>query len=216
MFGISTRSIWAARDDAGEPFSDEELRDAVVSMIFAGYDTTAVALAWALEQIVPREDVVARIRAEEASTDVDSAGKRPYLEAAIKESLRLRTIFPFVVRLTKRPFTAGGREYPPGVLLCPCIHLIHRREDLYPDPERFDPERFLRRSYGADEWLPFGGGNRACIGMAFALAEMKVILGTILTRVKLERPAGAVSRMVRRGLALTPHDECKLVVRGRW
>jgi len=123
---------------------------------------------------------------------------------------------PFVVRLTKRTFTAGGYEYPPGVMLCPCNHLVHRRDDLYPEPERFRPERFLERHYAAHEWFPFGGGGRMCLGMSFALYEMKVVLSTLLATVHLARPLGSRSAPVRRGLALAPDDDTQLTIVGRW
>src|SRR5262249_41352947 len=135
-----------------------------------------------------------------------------YLDAVVRESLRLRTILPIVVRLTKQPFVAAGREYPPRVLFCPCDHLVHRPPELYPDPEQFRPERFLQRKYAGHEWFPFGGGNRACLGMAFALYEMKVVLSTLLAQVRLERPADACSRPVRQGLTLVPDDGVRLVV----
>lgn len=86
---------------------------------------------------------------------------------------------PFAARLARQPLTAGGREYPPGIVLCPCNHVVHHRSDLYPEPETFRPERFLSRQYAGHEWIPFGGGNRTCLGMAFALYEMRVVLGTM-------------------------------------
>src|SRR5205085_1734508 len=131
-----------------------------------------------------------------------------------RESLRVRTILPFVVRLTKREFVAGGQAYPPGVLLCPCNHLVHRRPDLYPEPGVFRPERFLERNYAGHEWFPFGGGNRTCLGMAFALYEMKVVLGTLFTQVRLVRPPGSRSAPVRRGVSLAPNDGVRMVVTG--
>jgi cytochrome P450 len=210
-----------ARHDDGQPLADEEIRDALVTVLIAGHDTTAIALAWALEQIVPRPDVVERIAGELRSTTgggppgPEHLGRLEYLDAVIRESLRVRTILAFVVRLTKRPFVAGGREYPPGVMLCPCNHLVHRRADLYPEPERFRPERFLERSFAGHEWFPFGGGNRTCLGMAFALYEMKVVLATLFTQVKFERPRGARSVPVRRGLPLAPDDGVRLVVTGQ-
>ncbi len=188
-----------------------------MTLILAGHDTTSIALAWALEQIVPRADVVARIGDELRLTTAgappaaEHLGRLEYLDAAIRESLRLRTILPFVVRLTKQPFVAGGREYPPGVLLCPCNHLVHARSDLYPEPEVFRPERFLERKYAGHEWFPFGGGNRTCLGMAFALYEMKVVLGTLFTQVCLARPPGSRSHPVRRGISLAPHDGVALI-----
>jgi hypothetical protein len=156
--------------------------------------------------------VVARIRDELRQTTggrppgAEHLGRLEYLDAPVRESLRVRTIFPFVVRLTRQPFRAGGRESPPGVVLCPCNHLVHRRPDLYPDPERFRPERFLERRFAGHEWFPFGGDNWTCLGMAFALYEMKVALGTLLAQVVLARPPGRRSLPVRRGMALAPDD----------
>jgi unspecific monooxygenase len=193
----------------------------LVTLIFAGHDTTSVALAWALEQIVPRAEVVERITDEIWRTTsggpprANQLSRLEYLDAAIRESLRVRTVMPFVVRLTKTAFTANGREYPPSVVLCPCNHLVHRREDLYPEPEKFRPERFLERRYAAHEWFPFGGGGRMCLGMAFALYEMKVVLSTLFATVHLVRPPGSRSAPVRRGLALVPDDEARMTVVGK-
>jgi cytochrome P450 len=212
--------LLAASHDDGQPLRDDEIRDALLTLIVAGHDTTAVALAWALEQILPRPDVVGHITDElhgltsGAPPQAEHLARLEYLDAAIRESLRRRTILPFVVRLTKRPFTAGGREYPAGVLLAPCNHLVHRRPDLYPQPQEFRPERFLQRRYAGHEWFPFGGGNRTCLGMAFALYEMKVVLATLFSQVRLARPSGSVSWPVRRGLSLAPHDGARVVVTG--
>jgi cytochrome P450 len=212
--------LLAATHEDGRPLADEEIRDALVTLILAGHDTTAIALAWALEQIVPRPDVVGRITDELRATaggalpGAEHLPRLEYLDAAIRESLRVRTVLPFVVRLTKRPFVAGGREYPAGVVLCPCNHLVHRRPDLYPEPEAFRPERFLQRRYAGHEWFPFGGGNRTCLGMAFALYEMKAVLATLFWRVRLARPPGARSAPVRRGVSLAPDDGAAMVVDG--
>lgn len=213
--------LLGASHEDGRPLVDEEIRDALVTVILAGHDTTATALAWALEQIVPRADVVARITDELRRTTgggppgADHLGRLEYLDATIREGLRVRTIFPFVVRLTRQAVRAGGHDYPPGVVLCPCSHLVHRRPDLYPEPERFRPERFLERRYAGHEWFPFGGGNRTCLGMAFALYQMKVVLGTLFSQVRLARPSGSRSRPVRRGVPLAPDDGVKLVVSQR-
>jgi cytochrome P450 len=213
--------LLAATHEDGSPLTDREIRDAVVTMLVAGHDTTALALAWALEQIVPRPDVLEKI--DEELRRVTGDGPRDggqldgltYVDAVIRESLRVRTILPFVVRLTKRPFVAGGREYPAGVVLCPCNHLVHRRPDLYPDPQAFRPERFVERRYAGHEWFPFGGGNRACLGMAFALYEMKVVLATLLARVRLARPPGSRSAAIRQGIALAPDDGAVMTVTER-
>jgi cytochrome P450 len=210
--------LLAATHQDGQPLSDEEVRDAVVTLIFAGHDTTSIALAWFLEQVIPRSDVVEQIDAELKRVTggdppkADQLTQLTYLDAVIRESLRIRTLFPFVVRLTKAPFTVAGREFPPGVLLCPCIHLVHHREDLYPEPDRFRPERFLERSYSGHEWFPFGGGNRICLGMAFAIYEMKVVLSTLLATRRLARPPGSRSVAVRQGLALAPHDYVPMTI----
>lgn len=213
--------LLAASHEDGAPLSDEEIRDALVTLIFAGHDTTSIALAWALEQIVPRADVVQRISDELEQTTgggpprADQLMQLDYLDAAIRESLRVRTILPFAVRLTKKPFVAGGREYPPGITLCPCNHLVHRRADLYREPDQFRPERFLERRYAAHEWFPFGGGTRMCLGVSFALYEMRVVLSTIFSRVRLVRPSGSRSAPVRRGIALAPDDGALMVVTER-
>jgi cytochrome P450 len=130
----------------------------------------------------------------------------------IRESLRLRLVVPFVVRKTVRPFAAGGREYPAGVVLCPCSYLVHRRSDLYPEPGQFRPERFLERKFGPHEWFPFGSGNRVCLGMPFALYEMKVVLAMLLGEVRLARSASARSRPRRYGILLGPDDGARLMV----
>jgi cytochrome P450 len=218
--GILTDLLAATHED-GRPMSHQEIRDAIVTLVVAGYETTSIALMWALAEIVPREDVVEKVRAQIAQAKgggplrAESLDGMEYLDAAIRESLRLRTILPFVVRLTKRPFKAGGREYPAGILLCPCNHLVHRQPDLYPDPDRFRPERFIERKFAAHEWFPFGGGNRTCLGMAFALHEMKVVLATVLTRVQLARVPGARSRPLRQGITLAPHDGAAMLVASR-
>jgi cytochrome P450 len=208
----------SATHEDGSPLGEWQIRDAVVTLLVAGHDTTALGLAWALEQIVPRPDVVEKIPEElhrVTGGSPPAAGQLDdlvYLDAAIRESLRIRTQFPFVVRLAKQPFIAGEREYPAGVVLCPCMHLVHRRPDLYPEPESFRPERFIERWFAGHEFFPFGGGTRACLGMAFALYEMKVVLATLFARVRLARPRGSHSAPVRQGIALGPDDGAVMTV----
>ncbi len=209
----------AATHEDGQSLSDIEIRDIIVTLLFAGHDTTSIALAWALEQIVSHADASARI-VEELQTATgggefqsEHLERLSYLDATIHESMRRRTILPFVSRLTKQPFRAGGREYPAGVTLAPCIHLVHRRADLYPEPDEFRPERFLERRFDSTEWLTFGGGNRMCLGMAFSLYEMKVVLAEIFASVHLQCVPGRRSRAVRQGLSLGPHDGVRLIVK---
>ncbi len=210
--------LLAATHEDGSPLDDREVRNALITILIAGHDTTALALAWALVDIVPCPEVVDRLADELGRVTgggppgAEQLPALEYLDGAIRESLRLRPVVPFVVRKAVRPFAAGGREYPPGVVLCPCSYLVHRREDLYPEPDRFRPERFLGRKFGPHEWFPFGGGNRVCLGMPFALYEMKVLLATLFSRVRLARPAGARSRARRYGLVLGPDDGARVVV----
>jgi cytochrome P450 len=210
--------LLAAAHEDGTPLGDREVRDALFTILIAGHDTTALALAWALAEIAEHPEVVDRLADELARVtgggppEAEHLPALEYLEGAIRESLRLRPVAPFVVRKTVRPFAVGGREYPAGVVLCPCSYLVHRREELYPDPERFRPERFLERKFGPHEWFPFGGGNRICLGMPFALYEMKVLLATLLSQVRPSRPAGARSRARRYGIVLGPDDGGRVIV----
>jgi cytochrome P450 len=211
--------LLAATHEDGTPLSDREVRDALFTILVAGHDTTALALSWALAEIAGHQEVVDRLADElkrVTGGGPPEAGHLPeleYLEGVIRESLRFRPVAPFVTRKTVQPFAVGGREYPAGVVLCPCSYLVHRRGELYPDPERFRPERFLERKFGAHEWFPFGGGNRVCLGMPFALYEMKVLLATLLSAVRLSRPAGALSRARRYGIVLGPDDGGRVIVR---
>jgi cytochrome P450 len=212
--------LLAARHEDGAPLRDREVRDALITILIAGHDTTALALAWALADLVPRPEVVDRLTDElrrvtgGGPPEAEHLPALEYLDAAIRESLRRSPVVPFVVRKTVQPFAAGGREYPAGVVLCPCSYLVHRREDLYSEPDRFRPERFLERKFGPHEWFPFGGGNRVCLGMPFALYEMKIVLATLFSQVQLDRPAGARSRARRYGIVLGPDDGARVIVRG--
>jgi cytochrome P450 len=210
--------LLAARHEDGSPLDDREIRDAIITVLIAGHDTTALALSWAMADILPRDDVVDRIADElkrVTGGGPPEAGHLPaleYLDGAMRESMRISPVVPFVVRKTMKPFAVGGRDYPAGVVLCPCAYLVHRRADLYPEPDQFRPERFLERKYGPHEWFPFGGGNRVCLGMPFALYEMKVVLATLASQVRLTRPPGARSRPRRYGIVLGPDDGGRVMV----
>jgi cytochrome P450 len=213
--------LLAATHEDGTPLGDTEVRDALITILIGGYDTTALALSWVLSDIAGHPEVVARLADElnrvtgGGPPEAGHLSALEYLEGAIRESLRLRPVAPFVVRKTVRPFAVGGREYPAGVVLCPCSYLVHRRAELYPEPDRFRPERFLERKFGPHEWFPFGGGNRICLGMPFALYEMKVLLATVLSQVRPSRPAGPRPRARRYGIVLGPDDGGRIIVRGR-
>jgi cytochrome P450 family 135 len=193
--------LLAARDEDGNALTDEELRDELMTLVVAGHETTATGLAWALERLVRHPEVLARLREEQAD------GGSDYLDAVIKETLRLRPVVPGVIRRLQRPLTIGGMDLPAGVHIAPSIYLIHRRPDVYPDPEAFRPERFLGDDVpGTYEWLPFGGGIRRCLGASFALYEMRTVLGTILRRATLETTDAEPEPVRRRFVTFTPAE----------
>ncbi len=212
--------LLAATHEDGSPLDEQQVRDALITILIAGHETTALALAWALADIVPRPLVVDRLTDElkritgGGPPEAEHLPALEYLDAAIRESLRKSPVAPFIVRKTVQAFSTGGREYPAGVVLCPCSYLVHRRADLYPDPDQFRPERFLERKFGPHEWFPFGGGNRVCLGMPFALYEMKVLLATLFSQARLSRPNRARSRARRYGIVLGPDDGARVIFRG--
>jgi cytochrome P450 len=191
-----------ARDEAGEPMTDRELRDELVTLLVAGHETTATALAWAFELLMRNPAVLSKLRSSLAGGDDE------YLDAVIKETLRLRPVILGVGRVVREePFALGGYEIPPGVEINPSIAAIHRRSDRYPEPQAFRPERFL--GDGAPDtytWLPFGGGTRRCIGASFAMVEMREVLRRVLERARLEPVRRRPERGVRRGITFVPKD----------
>ncbi|NLT07728.1 MAG: cytochrome P450 [Solirubrobacterales bacterium] len=200
-----------ARHEDGSPMSDSELRDELMTLLVAGHETTATALGWALERLVRHPEALARV-AEEAP-----AGGGPYTDAAIQETLRLRPVIPVVARHVKEPFQLGEHLIPVGATITPSILLVHRREDIYPDPAAFRPERFLERPPGTYTWIPFGGGVRRCIGASFALFEMRAVLSTLLERATVAVDPGDPRRegTRRRAITLTPARGATLVLTPR-
>ena len=197
-----------ARDDDGQPLTDRELRDELMTLLLAGHETTATALSWTLERLVRHPDVVAGLREERRAGDEDS----PYLEATIKEALRLRPVVTAVGRHLTAPLRIGGHLLPAGVSINPSIYLLHRRPDLYPEPEAFRPERFLENPPGTYQWIPFGGGVRRCLGASFALYEMKIVLQTVLDRVALVPQRGSDERVTRRAITFAPNRGARIAV----
>jgi cytochrome P450 len=206
--------LLAARDEDGQPMTDDELVDELITMLAAGHDTTATALSWTFACLLEHPSVEARLRDEIAGADPTALAGLPYLEAVIKESLRLRPIVPDVVRQLQRPTRFAGFDLPAGAHLAPCIHLAHRRPESYPEPTRFRPERFLDVRPDPYAWLPFGGGIRRCLGMAFALSEMKIVLAVVLTRLRLRLDRPGTVRVVRRGVTLAPKAGTRVRVIG--
>ena len=211
--------LLAARDEDGAPMSDQELRDEMVTLLLAGHETTATTLAWVLQYVLAHADVYARVRAELAAYGdperVPGSADLPFLDAVIKETQRLMPIIPMVGRRLHAPTTIGDHALPAGVVVAPCMYLTHRRPDLWEDPERFAPERFLGRRPTPYEFFPFGGGNRACLGAAFASFEMKIVLARMLGRLELRAVPGYRARVVRRGIAFAPSEGMPVVVERR-
>jgi cytochrome P450 len=190
--------LLSARDADGEGLSDRELRDELLTLLLAGHETTATALGWAFERLLRHPDALDR------ATEDARTGDGSYLDAVGKEILRMRPVLPIVVRRLREPVTIGGHDLPAGVDVAPCIYLVHHREDLYPEPDAFRPERFLGVKPGTYTWLPFGGGVRRCIGAAFAQFEMTVVLGAVLRSVDLRAVAPESERTSRRTITLVP------------
>jgi cytochrome P450 len=191
--------LLAAVDEQGQPMSDEELRDELITLLLAGYETTATALSWAVEEIVRRPEVHRRILDEVGSAPADRGHQDPlpYLDATIKEVLRLRPITPLLGRRLTAPITLRGYDIPAGTYVIPCVYLVQRHPDFWEAPGELRPERFLDQKPDPYAWIPFGGGARRCIGILFALYEMRVVLATLLSRVRLslpDRPAKVVLR----------------------
>lgn len=209
----------AARDAAGQPMSDVELRDELITLLFAGHETTASALAWALYWIVSLPDVRTKLLAEidalDADADSATIARLPYLQAVCQETLRLYPIaisaFP---RIVKQPIEIAGYWLEPGTVMMPSIYLAHHRESVYPEPKQFRPERFLERQYSPYEYLPFGGGDRRCIGAAFALFEMKLVLFEFLSSLELSLLNSRPIRPIRRGLTIAPSNHLRMRVMG--
>jgi cytochrome P450 len=189
-----------ARHEDGSPMSDDELRDELMTLLVAGHDTTASSLAWAVERLVRHPDKLERLR-EEMAADDDADD---YLDAVCKETLRLRPILALVLRRLTEPMEIGGRVLPAGVNVAPCIYLVHRRADVYPEPLAFRPERFLDQPAGTYTWIPFGGGVRRCLGASFALFEMKVVLRELVGRLELRASDPRPERITRRAITLVP------------
>ncbi|MGZ4272959.1 MAG: cytochrome P450 [Solirubrobacteraceae bacterium] len=166
-----------ARDEDGVALTDREVRDELLTLLLAGHETTATGLAWTFDLVL--HDARVRERAE--------AGDERYLDAVVKEALRIRPVIPGVGRVVREvPFRVGGFEVPVGVEINPSIRSIHRRGDLYPNPAAFSPERFLPDDApDTYTWVPFGGGTRRCLGASFAMCEMRVVLARVLERTAL-------------------------------
>jgi len=214
---ILSRMLEARYEDGGS-MSDQHIRDELGTLLIAGHETTAITLAWALYAVHRHPEVKARLHAElDAAGDAppDEIAKLPYLNAVVDETLRRYPVVEAVFRLLEKPWSLGGWEIPAGVSIAAAIALVHRREDIYPEPDAFRPERFLDGKPGPHEYLPFGGGHRRCIGAAFSHYESCLALATVLREFELElREPGEVA-VARRNVTLGPKGGVRMRMVGR-
>ena len=195
-----------AADEDGRHMSDVELRDQLITLLAAGHDTTATGLSWALERLTRHPDVLADAVAAADSGDDD------YLDALAKETLRIRPVVYDVGRVLTADVELAGYRLPAGTTVVPCIGLVHACPAVYDHPERFDPRRMIGATLSPTTWLPFGGGNRRCLGANLAMAEMRIVLAEVLRRVDLAGSTAAGERQRVRGVVLTPHRGARIRV----
>jgi cytochrome P450 len=195
-----------ARDEDGRPMTDRELRDELFTMLAAGHETTSTGLAFAFELLLRNPATLHRLRIELRDGDSD------YLDAVVKETLRLRPVIDAVERTLTKPRSVAGWDLPAGVKVYPGIFLVQTREDLYPRPREFRPERFLDEGAESYAWIPFGGGIRRCLGAALAQMEMAEVLRVIVPRVELRPVRPRPDPVVLRGITLAPRFGVKVTV----
>ncbi len=211
--------LLTARDEAGQPMTDAELKSELLTLLAAGHETTAIGMAWTLYHLHREPEVLRKLLAELAplgpTPEPEALARLPYLGAVCDEALRIHPILSVVGRITLAPFTLRGRELPPGTGVMAAICGVHFHPDIYPEPLRFRPERFLERKYSPFEYLPFGGGARRCIGAAFAQYEMRIVLGTLLAAYRFATAPGAPEESpVRRNVTFGPRHGVQLVYEG--
>ena len=197
-----------ARYEDGSPLSDREMRDELMTLLTDG--PTSSSLAWVFERLLRHPEKLARLQAEVIAGEEDT-----YMDAVVKETLRLCPPVPVVVRRLLAPMELGGYELPAGTVVAPCVYLIHRNEEIYPHPRHFLPERFLAQPPGTYTWIPFGGGTRRCLAASYAELEMKRVLRTVLSEVNL-RPADSDSERARRSaISFSPDKRGRVVAEPR-
>ncbi|MDZ7959279.1 MAG: cytochrome P450 [Aulosira sp. DedQUE10] len=212
--------LMSAKDEEGEPMTDQELRDELMTLLFAGHETTATAMAWALywthHQPEIRERLLQELDTLGENPDPMSIFRLPYLTAVCNETLRIYPVAMLTfARVAQEPVELLGHLLEPGTTVVGCMYLVHQREDLYPEPKQFRPERFLERQFSPYEFIPFGGGSRRCIGEALAQFEMKLVLAKILSGYQLALVDDQPEQPKRRGVTLAPANGVKMVITGQ-
>lgn len=208
--------MMAAKDEQGQAMTDEELRDELLTILFAGHETTATTLAWAFYEIYQQRDIREKLLKELETLGPTPSpmeiAKLPYLTAICQETLRMYPVLPGIfARITQSPMEIAGHLFDPETILLPTIYLVHYREDLYPNAQKFRPERFLERQYSPSEYFPFGGGTRRCLGYALAQLEIKLVLATVLSQCQLSLAEDKPVKPQRRGFTLAPIGGVRMV-----
>jgi cytochrome P450 len=204
--------LLTARYEEGQPLPDAVIRDEMYTLMLAGHETTAATMAWMVNRLLTNPNVMERARAEVLSVlngaqlDASHVGKLKFVEAVINETMRLDPVIPNFGRTLTRPLTIAGRQLPAGVTIAPCIYLVHRRPELWPNPDQFNPDRFVESRQSPYTFLPFGGGPRRCLGAALASYQMKIVIAEILSRVRLKPVDGYTAHATRRGIAFAPSE----------
>jgi cytochrome P450 len=202
-------ALMLARFEDGGTMDDRELRDQLMTLLLAGHETTATALAWTFDLLLRHAAPFQRLR------DSLEEGEDDYLRATIAESLRLRPVIPLAGRRLAKELSVDGLTLPAGTDVTPAIWLTHTRADIYPEPFAFRPERFLDQAPDTYAWIPYGGGIRRCLGASFAEFEMRIMLREVLTRCDLHKASPAPERVGRRNITLSPRDGTPVVVTAR-
>ena len=207
-----------ARYEDGGAMSDTELRDELLTLLTAGHETTAVMLAWAFYWLHRDPEELGRVLAEidalGPSPDAEAIAALPYLDAVCQETLRIHPVVPEILRVLVQPLQMLDWTLPAGTAVMASAIMLHNREDLYPEPTRFRPSRFLERKFTPFEYIPFGGGARRCIGASFALYEMKIVLATILRSHRIRLVSAAKVSPARRGATMGPPNGIPMIYEG--
>jgi cytochrome P450 len=208
--------IMRARTEAGEPLSDRELRDELLTLVLAGFETTANSLAWTWERLVRNPSAYDRLREEvRGAVDGPAGSTTPSVEAVIVEGMRSRPVIPAIGRRVTVPWRLGDYVVPAGTPIVISILLVHHREDLYPEPFAYRPERWLEHKPGTYEWIPFGGGTRRCLGAALAMAEQRVVVETMARRLDLKAERPEPEHALHRNVTMIPRRGARVVVTRR-
>jgi cytochrome P450 len=201
--------LLAARDEHGRALTDHELRDELATLVLAGHETTANALAWVFDLLLHSPPTYERLRELVRSEDPQADD---YIEAVIHEGMRMRPVVPMIVRMVHRRWRLGDHVVAAGTPVAMSIVGLHHREDVYPRSREFLPERFLGRKPGTYTWIGFGGGTRRCLGATLALAEQRVVIRAIASKVDLRAADAGLERAVQRNVTMIPRHGCRVVV----